>query len=216
MYIKLDIKQKAFKDLVVFEDTSIEIDRGSFVAIKGKSGSGKTTLVKMIGCLEAFKGSLQINGEDISFSKRETYRRKYMTYVFQSPTLIPYYSVEENVKMPLKNLKQKGDYEKLIEYAELLGIGDILDKKVSLLSGGEQQRVSILRALLTERPVILADEPTGNLDYLNVSVVMNLLKDICNRYKRTIIMVTHANNLDDYFDKLFMIEDKKIRNKKDD
>lgn len=211
MFIKMEISKKNYNDLIIFEDTFLTIKMGSFVAIKGKSGSGKTTLIKMIGCLEQFTGTYSIAGEPILFKKNELNRKKYMTYIFQSPTLIPYLSVKDNVLMPLKHLKETYDFKTLFEQAKLLGIDDILDKKVSLLSGGEQQRVSILRALMTNRPVILADEPTGNLDYLNVKVVMDILKKINQLFNKTIIMVTHDMHLDEYFDTILEIDNKKIK-----
>ncbi len=209
--IKLDINQKAFGDLVLFENTNIEIDKGDFIGIKGLSGSGKTTLVKMIGFLEPFIGEYLINGNVVNKkNESEELRRKYVTYVFQSPHLIPYETVMNNIIMPLKNLKEPINYEEIYMYAQNLGINEILKKEVQLLSGGEQQRVAILRALLTKRPIILADEPTGNLDFENKTNVMTLLRNINITYNRTIVMVTHDDKLDHYFNKTFTIKEKQI------
>lgn len=211
MYINMKIRKKAFKELIIFENAELTIKKGSFVAIKGPSGSGKTTLIKMIGCLEPFDGTYYIEDEEIVFNKSETNRKKYLTYIFQDPSLIPYLTIKENVLMPLKNLKLDFDINDLNEKSKLLGIDEIMDKRVSLISGGEQQRVAILRALMTNRPIILADEPTGDLDYLNVKIVMDLLKQINKLYNKTIIMVTHDDHLDHYFDNIFYLKDKIIK-----
>jgi putative ABC transport system ATP-binding protein len=210
MMVKLVINKKTYGDLIIFENTSIEIEKGAFVGIKGLSGSGKTTLINMIGFLEPFSGDYYIRGEVLNKKQYETFRRKYVTYVFQTSKLIPYETVINNIIMPLKNLKEPINYEEIYESAHSLGIYEILEKKAGLLSGGEQQRVAILRALATKRPIILADEPTGSLDFENKSIVMKLLSKINKDFNRTIIMVTHDNQLDSYFTHTFTIKEKVI------
>lgn len=208
--IKLEIIEKSFPSVQIFKDTMIEIEAGSLIAIKGESGSGKTTLLKMLGFLADFNGNYYFNNQLIDYRQKEDYRRQLITYVFQTHHLVEYESVYWNITMPLKNLKQKINEDKIKEYALFLGVHNLLDKEVKYLSIGEKQRVSVLRALLTNRPVILADEPTGSLDANNVIFVMDLLKQINEKYKRTIVMVTHDNHLDSYFDKIYYIRDHKI------
>lgn len=208
--IKLTINEKSFPSVLIFKNASIELSKGSFIAIKGPSGSGKTTLMRMIGLLDNFDGEYYYENLLIKTSDSESYRKKLITYVFQTHHLIDFETVKWNVSLPLKNLKIAVDNNNLEEYAHFLGIMHLLNKRVTYLSGGEKQRVSILRALLSDRPVILADEPTGNLDSDNVQSVMNLFKAINKQYKKTIIMVTHDNHLDGFFDKIYKITDHKI------
>lgn len=208
--IKLDIIEKSFPSVTIFKETHIEIKCGSFIAIKGPSGSGKTTLMRMLGLLDGFKGNYYYENQLLDYKKREIYRRQLITYIFQTHHLVEYETVFWNVTMPLKNLKKEVITDKVFEYASFLGIQSLLKKEVKYLSGGEKQRVSILRSLLTDKPVILADEPTGNLDADNVNSIMDLFKKINSKYKKTIIMVTHDNHLDSYFDKIHYISGYKI------
>lgn len=211
MKYRVDIKSKKYGDQLIFEDTSFEILEKSFVAIKGPSGSGKSTILRILGMLEEFDGDYFIDEELIDKKKLERFRKKYITYIFQSSRLIPYENAYDNIIMPLKNLKEKIDKEEILNIAKKLKIDNILNKKVESLSGGEQQRVSIARAVATKHSIILADEPTGSLDSDNVIKVMNLFKMINQEFERMIIMVTHDNHLDDYFDKIYNIEEYKIK-----
>ena len=211
MKYRVDIKSKKYGDQLIFEDTSFEILEKSFVAIKGPSGSGKSTILRILGMLEEFDGDYFIDEELIDKKKLERFRKKYITYIFQSSRLIPYENAYDNIIMPLKNLKEKIDKEEILNIAKKLKIDNILNKKVESLCGWEQQSVSIARAVATKRSIILADEPTGSLDSDNVIKVMNLFKMINQEFERTIIMVTHDNHLDDYFDKIYNIEEYKIK-----
>ena len=206
----LQIENKSFNNLNLFLVTKVEFESGKFYAIKGESGIGKTTLLKMIGLLESFKGDSFINENKIDYKELEKYRRDTFTYIFQDFKLIPELTAYENAILPLKNLHEPVDLAYLDELSEFLGIVSILHKKVKFLSGGEAQRAAILRALLTRRPFILADEPTGSLDGNNVDIVMSILKEVVKKYNRTIIMVTHDKNLDEYFDCIYKIEEKKV------
>ncbi|MCM1131399.1 MAG: ATP-binding cassette domain-containing protein [Roseburia sp.] len=206
----IKIEDKSFKDLNVFHNCSVEFESGKFYAIKGESGVGKTTLLKMIGLLEPFKGQILLDNNVILSNDLEKYRRQNFTYIFQDFKLIPELTVYENAILPLKNLHESIDMVYIDEICQFLGISSILHKQVLFLSGGEAQRACILRALVTKRPFILADEPTGSLDGKNVEIVMRILKDIKVKYNRTIIMVTHDKNLDNYFDCIYNIEEKKV------
>lgn len=208
--IKLEIIDKSYPLVPIFKNTSIEIHSGKFIAIKGPSGCGKTTLMRMIGLLDSFNGFYYYNNQVIAYTERDSYRKQLITYIFQSHHLIDYETVYWNAVLPLKNLNQPISKDKVIEYANFLGIESLLNKVVKHLSGGEKQRVSILRALLSDRPVILADEPTGNLDSNNVISVMTLLKQINETYKKTIVMVTHDSHLDHFFDTIYTISDYKL------
>lgn len=208
--IKLEIIEKSFPSVPIFKNTTIEIKRGSFIAIKGPSGCGKTTLMRMIGLLDGFNGRYYYDNQVIEDKVKESKRKQSITYVFQSHHLIDYETVHWNVVLPLRNLKESISESQIVEYAKFLGIEHLLHKTVKYLSGGEKQRVSILRALMSNRPIILADEPTGNLDSNNVGYVMDLLKKINQTYMKTIIMVTHDNHLDQYFDKIYTISDYRI------
>jgi putative ABC transport system ATP-binding protein len=176
---------------------SLSINRGSFVSIVGPSGSGKTTMLHLIGALDKpSRGEIYVNGIPISRlseNKLAEFRNKTIGFVFQQYNLIPYLSAIENVEMPMMvsgvSLAERRKRAKWL--LEQLGLGDKIWKRPSELSGGEQQRVAIARALANNPKLILADEPTGNLDSRNARIVVDLLKRINSEMGVTIVVVTH-------------------------
>lgn len=182
------------------KDITLELPSGKFISIVGKSGSGKSTLMNIIGALDSPTSGTIFNDSDeltqMSANQLADYRNKKIGYIFQSFYLEPTFTVLENVAMPLTiaGEKKKVREEKAKEIIEKLDLSSKLNKKASELSGGQKQRVSIARALVHNPELILADEPTGNLDSQNGAEVIKLLQDICNQGK-TVILVTH--NIED-------------------
>lgn len=211
----IEIKKlsKKYGEHPIFENANLTICSGDFIAVKGESGSGKTTLLNIIGLLEQ-ADDIEYNLEDKELPKRKTeleiIRRKTFSYVFQDACLISYLNCYDNIIMPLKNLRVEISKDKVEEIAKKLNIEDILYKNVSHLSGGEKTRVSIARALLTGNPYLLADEPTGNLDPKTSLEVMNIFKTLNQELQLTIIMVTHTETLDSFFNRILYIEGGKI------
>jgi putative ABC transport system ATP-binding protein len=175
---------------------SIEILRGEFVAIVGPSGSGKTTLLNLIGTLDSItRGEVYLNGTPVSKMRGNElakFRNKTLGFVFQTYNLVSYLNVLENVELPLiaSNTPRSVRHEKAKKVLEQLGLGDKLNTMPNELSGGEQQRVAIARALVNDPSLILADEPTGNLDSKTAQVVAAILKSVCDSGV-TVVMVTH-------------------------
>jgi len=201
--------------VMALDDVSISINEGEFVAIVGTSGSGKSTLLHLIGGLDLpMSGKVIIDGVDIYSMKDDelaVFRRRKIGFVFQAFNLIPVLNVWENITFPigLDNKEVDKDYIK-----ELMRIINIYDKKDNLpnaLSGGQQQRVAIARALATKPAIILADEPTGNLDSKTGQEVINLLKMSVKKYNQTLIMITHDDKIAQMADRIIRIEDGKIK-----
>lgn len=199
-----------FDDKFIFRDANFSIKQNEFLCIKGPSGSGKSTLLSIIGLLTKEIYPFKLDNIEINKKNKEEIRKKYFAYVFQDDLLINYLSVYDNLVMPLKNLHKKIDKFDVENIARKLNIYDLLYKKSSVLSGGEKQRVSIARAILCDKPIIMADEPTGSLDPYNSQIVMDLLAQANQEFKKTIIMVTHSDLFDDYYDRIVEIKDNKI------
>ena len=200
------------------DDVSFQIEKGRFVAIVGQSGSGKSTLLNMIGGLDKpTSGSIVINGKDISAlsSKKQTeFRRKNIGFIFQNYSLMPELCVYDNVALPVSmDLHQKADHDYIKSILTNLGIWDKRKKLPHELSGGQQQRTAIARALVNKPAIILADEPTGNLDSKTTMDVMELLKKSSREYEQTIIMVTHNDLLAESCDDILSILDGKLEKK---
>lgn len=201
--------------VVALDNVNCEIEEGKFVALIGKSGSGKSTLLNIIGALEKpTKGDISIDGTDLfSMTSNELadYRNKKLGYVFQSFYLEPDFTVLENVAMPLliAGADKKTRENKAVEYIEKLGLGAKTKEKVKNLSGGQKQRVAIARALVNDPAIILADEPTGNLDTANGRDVINILREIADGGK-TVIMVTHNLKDAEIADETIELQDGKI------
>lgn len=201
--------------LVKAVDTvNLAVEEGEFIAILGASGSGKSTLLHMIGCVDKPTiGHVYLNGEDIyalNDSKQSKLRRESISIVYQFYNLIPTLNVVENITLPLDLSRKKVDQEYLDEILKLLKLEDRKKHLPNELSGGEQQRVAIGRALITRPSIILADEPTGNLDSKNSLEVMNILKRANEIYKQTIIMVTHDEELAKFAKRIITMKDGNI------
>jgi len=193
------------------KNANLKINKGEFVAIVGPSGSGKSTFLHIVGGLERpSSGTIKVDGKDIcclSDKELAKYRRQKVGFVFQQYNLIPVLNVKENIELPLKLDNQKVDEAYINDLMNLLGIGDRKTHLPSQLSGGQQQRVAIARALSAKPSIILADEPTGNLDTKTTEEVMDLLKTSIKKYNQTLIMITHNENIAKKADRIISIVD---------
>ena len=193
------------------KDISFSVPKGEYVAIVGESGSGKSTLLNMIGALDTpTSGRIMIDGKDI-FSMKErnltVFRRRNIGFIFQAFNLVPELTVEQNIIFPLLLDYQKPQREYLEELLTVLNLRERRNHLPSQLSGGQQQRVAIGRALITRPALILADEPTGNLDSQNSSEVIALLKEASRQYRQTIIMITHNRSIAQASDRVLQMSD---------
>ncbi len=205
--------EKETKTIAV-DNVSFKVEKGEFVAIVGASGSGKSTLLHMIGGVDKpTSGNIIINGTNIyelSEPKQAEFRRRDVALIYQFYNLIPVLNVEENMCLPIKLDDKKVDTQKLNELIEKLGLADRRKNLPNELSGGQQQRVAIGRSLLQEPVILLADEPTGNLDSKNSKEIIELLKKSNKEYNQTIILVTHDENIAKEADRIITIGDGKI------
>lgn len=190
---------------------SFSLQRGEFAAVVGVSGSGKSTLLNCIGGLdEANQGKVFLNGRDLfamGENERTIFRRQNIGFIFQSFHLIPELDVEQNIIFPLLLDYKKPDQEQVEELLEVLGLENRRKHLPGQLSGGQQQRVAIGRALITRPALILADEPTGNLDTQNSSEVIALLREASRKYEQTIIMITHNRSIAQTADRVLQVSD---------
>lgn len=202
---------KGDNEVQALKDVSLSINKGEFVAIVGASGSGKSTLLHLLGGLDIpTSGKVVIDGESIYDYKEERlaiFRRRKIGFIFQFFNLIPVLDVEENISLPALLDNEKVDEKYLNEIIEILGLTDRRRHLPSELSGGQQQRVSIGRALLNKPSIILADEPTGNLDSKNSKEVIELLRFTARKYNQTLILITHDVNIATMADRVITIED---------
>ncbi len=193
------------------DDVSFKVNKGEFVAIVGASGSGKSTLLHILGGVDRpTSGKVFINGEDIfklNDEKLAIFRRRQVGLIYQFYNLIPILNAEENITLPLSLDNRKVDKEELDELLKLLGLEKRKKHLPNELSGGQQQRVSIGRALITHPTIVLADEPTGNLDSKSSDEIVALLKKSNKDYKQTIIMITHNMEIAKIADRIIKIED---------
>lgn len=194
-------------------DVSFSIGDGEFVTIRGKSGSGKSSLMNILGCLDTpTAGRYLLAGEDVSGyddQQRSHLRGRRVGFVFQSFNLLPRTTALENVEVPALYTEEPVDRDRARQLLQRVGLGERADHYVTELSGGEQQRVAIARALMNDPPLLLADEPTGNLDSTAGESVMELLKEL-NRDGRTIVVVTHDEAIASYADRELLIQDGRI------
>lgn len=192
-------------------NVSFTVSKGEFVCIVGPSGSGKTTLLNLLGGLDTpTSGKVFIDGKDISVMKEEdltVFRRRNIGFIFQAYNLVPELNVEENIVLPLLLDYRKPDKSHVGELLNVLGLADRRYYLPNQLSGGQQQRVAIGRALVTKPALILADEPTGNLDSKNSRDVVNLLKLSVDRYHQTLVMITHNRDFASLADRVLLMED---------
>lgn len=193
---------------------NLSVENGEFVAVVGTSGSGKSTLLHMLGGLDrATSGKVYVDGKDIFALKDEEltiFRRRKIGFVFQSFNLVPVLSVYENIVLPLQLDGKTVDNAFIGEIAEALGLKEKLNVLPNQLSGGQQQRVAIARALAAKPAILLADEPTGNLDRCTSQDVMGLLKTTSTKFAQTIVMITHNEEIAQLADRIIRIEDGRI------
>ena len=200
------------------DGVNLQIENGEFVAIVGTSGSGKSTLLHMLGGLDRpTEGKVFVDGKDIFSLKDEAltiFRRRKIGFVFQSYNLVPVLNVYENIVLPIELDGGKVNKEFVQRIVQTLGLDGRLDALPSQLSGGQQQRVAIARALAAAPAIILADEPTGNLDSKTSQDVLSLLKVTSQKFSQTIVMITHNEEIAQMADRIIRIEDGKIVTRK--
>lgn len=193
------------------KNVSFSVPKGEFVAIVGESGSGKSTLLNLIGALDTpTAGKVVIDGKDIFTMNRQNltiFRRRNIGFIFQAFNLIPELTVEQNIIFPALLDYQKPDKKYLEELLNVLNLKERRNHLPSQLSGGQQQRVAIGRALFTRPSLILADEPTGNLDSQNTSEVITLLKETSRKYEQTILLITHSRSVAQTADRVLQVSD---------
>ena len=216
--IKVNNLSKIFRteeiETTALNNVSFEIKEGEFVAIVGKSGSGKSTLLHMMGGLDnPTEGKVYINDKDIFSLKEEElaiFRRRNIGFIFQNFNLIPSLNVWENITLPVGLDGKKINKPFVTDIINSLGLESKVDALPNTLSGGQQQRVAIARALVARPAIILADEPTGNLDSKTSDEVMSLLKTMIKKYNQTLILITHDINIAKSADRVITIEDGQI------
>jgi lipoprotein-releasing system ATP-binding protein len=204
---------KKYSGLTVVNDVSLHIRQGEVVAITGPSGAGKSTLLHLLGALDKpDSGEVAISGTDIArlpARRQARFRNEHLGFVFQFHHLLPEFTATENVAIPLwiRGISHKKAIVEAREMLDTVGLGNRLENKPSELSGGEQQRVAIARALVNKPSIIMADEPTGNLDSVNAHSVHQLFLDLRKRLGQTIIMITHNEKLATMTDRTLLMRD---------
>ena len=196
------------------DGVTLSIRQGEFVAIVGTSGSGKSTLLHMMGGLDTpTSGTVIVRGEELAKKNDEQltiFRRRNIGFIFQNYNLVPILNVYENIVLPVELDGDTVDQKFLDEIVHLLGLEDKLKNMPNNLSGGQQQRVAIARALITKPAIVLADEPTGNLDSKTSAEVLGLIKRTSAEFRQTVVMITHNNDIARLADRIVRIEDGKI------
>lgn len=215
--IKLEDVWKVYKmdqvDVPALRGLSLEVHEGEFLAILGKSGSGKSTALNMIGCLDLpTKGKIFLDGKDISTLEENELARirgRKIGFIFQTFNLIPSLDAMENVMLPMtfQGVDKNTRIEKAKKALDLVGLKERMTHRSSELSGGERQRVAIARALVNEPEIILADEPTGNLDSKTGDEIVHILVDLNKKYKRTVVMITHDKYIASHAERIVHLAD---------
>lgn len=218
--IKLSEVSKVFKvgeeNFTALHEVSLDIESGAFMSFVGPSGSGKTTLLNLIGGLDVpTKGNIYFKESGLSSMSRQQmaqYRRENIGFIFQTYNLLPVYSVYENVLFPLllKGSKEKEVRDRVMDIVAKVGLSDQLNKRPSQLSGGQCQRVAIARALVKDPPLILADEPTANLDTENSLQILELMRELNRQYKAAVVFSTHDEKVTRYVRREVKLEDGRI------
>ncbi len=218
--VKLDNVWKVYKmgavDVPALRGLNLEVKRGEFLSVMGASGSGKSTAMNMIGCLDVpTRGRIFLEGHDISHlseSELAQIRGKKIGFIFQQFNLIPTLTALENVALPMlfQNIPKAKRIDRAKGLLEMVDLGDRINHKPNELSGGQQQRVAIARALANDPELILADEPTGNLDSKTGKLVVNFLQELNRTQKKTIVMVTHDLNVAKYAHRIEYLKDGQI------
>ena len=216
--IELKSVSKSFGNQKILDEISLNIKKGEFISIVGPSGAGKTTLLNLIGTIEAFdkseKSKFLINSHDItklSDKDLSKFRNDNIGFVFQFHQLLPELTVEENILLPtmIKGDEKDSSDKYFIELISILGIDNILNKYPNSISGGERQRAAVARAMINKPSILLADEPTGNLDSKNEEEIISLFKKVNKDLGVTIVLVTHNHNFSKLADKCFTLRDGK-------
>lgn len=207
---------KGDTEVHALDDVSLVVNKGEFLAIVGTSGSGKSTLLNMLGGLDKpDSGSVIIDDNELQKMNDEAitiFRRRKIGFIFQSFNLVPVLNVYDNIVLPVELDGKKPDKKLIDDIINTLGLKEKLDSLPTQLSGGQQQRVAIARALASKPAIILADEPTGNLDSKTGLDVLGLLKTTCRKYNQTLIMITHNDEIAQTADRIIRIEDGRIVN----
>jgi len=199
------------EEVEALKGVSLTINKGEMVAVMGPSGSGKSTLLHIIGLIDTpTEGSIEIDNKDVSKLNLSKFRNEYIGFVFQLSYLLPEFTALENVMMPLLISKKEKPKEKAINILKKLGLEHRVNHKPSQLSGGEQQRVAIARAIVNNPKILVADEPTGNLDSENTKIVMEIFKNLNKEKNTTIIIATHDIEVAKNCDRIIYIKDGKI------
>lgn len=212
VYLSGDVKTEALKKI------NFSVGDGEFIAIMGTSGSGKSTLLNILGCMDAATSGeywfRDVFVNDLKGEKLHHFRKEHISFIFQNFALLPQYTVYENVEIPLlaRNMKRSERKKRIMEQLDLMGIGELADKLPAHISGGQQQRCAIARALVTGNELILADEPTGALDQKTGKDIMQVLLRLREEGK-TLLLVTHDPMVAEFADRVIFIEDGKILEK---
>lgn len=216
--LKIENLKKTYhdaNDLIVLDNLNLTVEQNEFIGIVGTSGCGKSTLLHIIGGVDkADSGRIFLDDNEVSsydYKKMASYRRKQVSIIYQFYNLIPVLNVVDNIILPLKLDNRKVDQQYLDELLQLLQLNNKKDAYPSELSGGQQQRVAIARSLITRPKLLLADEPTGNLDSENSKIIVDYLKKIHHQNDITIIMVTHDLELAKNCDRIYVLEQGKLR-----
>ena len=216
--IKVKNLSKSFNNQLVLDNISIEIEKGDFISIVGPSGAGKTTFLNILGTIDEYdtnpKTSILFNNIDITNlddGKLSSFRNKEIGFIFQFHQLLPELTAQENILLPsmIGKKSEKESLENLMKLSSILEINHILNKKPEFISGGEKQRVAVARALINSPSILLADEPTGNLDSKNAEKIQKLFKKINKELNVTIVLVTHNKAFSKIADKCLVLSDGK-------
>ena len=216
--IKVKNLSKSFKNQLVLDNISIEIKKGDFISIVGPSGAGKTTFLNILGTIDEYdknpKTSILFNNIDITNlddDKLSSFRNKEIGFIFQFHQLLPELTAQENILLPtmIGKRSEKESLDNLMKLSSILEINHILNKKPEFISGGEKQRVAVARALINSPSILLADEPTGNLDSKNAEKIQKLFKKINKELNVTIVLVTHNKAFSKIADKCLVLSDGK-------
>ena len=216
--IKVKNLSKSFNNQLVLDNISIDINKGDFISIVGASGAGKTTFLNILGTIEGYdknpKTSILFNNFDITNlddNKLSSFRNKEIGFIFQFHQLLPELTAQENILLPsmIGKRSEKESIENLNKLSNILEINNILNKKPEFISGGEKQRVAVARALINSPSILLADEPTGNLDSKNAEKIQKLFKKINSQLNVTIVLVTHNKAFSKIADKCLVLSDGK-------
>ena len=215
MLVAKNIK-KRYGSLEVLKGVDIEISKGEIVSIVGSSGAGKSTLLHILGTLDsADSGEIEFGNKKvhtITGNKLSSFRNKHIGFVFQFHHLLPEFTALENICIPgwIAGSKKKETIARAVELLKILGLNDRMDNKPQQLSGGEQQRVAVARALINHPSIVMADEPTGNLDSANAKELHKLFIDLRDQFNQTFLIVTHNNELAALSDRMLQMKDGKI------